>query len=65
VAPTFEEFAAAWTNAKADQHRLLTPEYAYLTDLRHQRAHADWKKLRHAKAKSALATLEQIAPRGI
>jgi hypothetical protein len=33
-APTFEEFARSWTKAKAQQHRLLTPEYAYLTDLR-------------------------------
>lgn len=65
VAPTLEEFAGAWTKAKADQHRPLTPEYAYLTDLRHQRAKADWKKVRRVKAKSALATLEKIAPRGI
>ena len=32
-APTFEEFARSWTKAKAEEHRLLTPEYAYLTDL--------------------------------
>ena len=37
-APTFDAFARAWTKAKAEEHRLLTPEYAYLTDLRHQRA---------------------------
>ena len=61
-APTFEQFARAWTNAKAEQHRLLTPEYAYLTDLRHQRAGGDWKALRKAKAKSALKTLARIAP---
>lgn len=65
VAPTLGQFACAWTKAKAEQHRLLTPEYAYLTDLRHQRANADWKKLRHVKAKSALATLEKIAPASI
>jgi hypothetical protein len=65
VAPTLEAFARAWTKAKADQHRLLTPEYAYLTDLRHRRANADWKKERRIKAKSVLATLEKIAPRGI
>ena len=34
-APTFEEFARSWTKAKTAQFRLLTPEYAYLTDLRH------------------------------
>jgi uncharacterized protein YeaO (DUF488 family) len=62
VAPTLEEFARAWTKGKAEQHRMLTPEYAYLTDLRHQGANADWKDLRTAKAKSALATLAKIAP---
>ena len=61
-APTFEEFARSWTKAKAQEHRLLTPEYAYLTDLRHQRADGDWKALRTAKAKSALETLARIAP---
>ena len=63
-APTLEEFARAWTAAKAAQHQLLMPEYAYLTDLRHQRAGGDWKALRIAKAKSALETLARIAPLG-
>ena len=61
-APTFGEFARSWTKAKAEAHRLLTPEYAYLTDLRHQRAGGDWKALRKAKATSALRTLARIAP---
>ena len=61
-APTFEEFARAWTSAKAEEHRLLTPEYAYLTDLRHQRADGDWKAVRAAKAGSALRVLARIAP---
>jgi hypothetical protein len=61
-APTFQEFARSWTKAKAEEHRLLTPEYAYLTDLRYQRADGDWKALRKAKAKSALETLARIAP---
>ena len=60
-APTFEAFARSWTKAKVE-HQLLTPEYAYLTDLRHQRADGDWKALRKAKAKSALETLARIAP---
>jgi hypothetical protein len=59
-APTFEEFARSWTKTKAEEHRLLTPEYAYLTDLRHQRADGDWKALRTAKARSALKTLSRI-----
>jgi len=61
-APTFEEFARSWTKAKAEEDRLLTPEYAYLTDLRHQRADGNWKALRKAKAQSALKTLGRIAP---
>jgi hypothetical protein len=61
-APTLEEFARSWTKAKALQYRLLTPEYAYLTDLKHQRASRDWKATRNAKAKSALQTLARIAP---
>jgi hypothetical protein len=63
-APTFEEFARSWTKAKAEQHQLLTPEYAYLTDLKHHRADGDWKELRKARAKSALETLARIAPGG-
>src|SRR4051794_16092911 len=61
-APTFDEFARSWTKAKAEEHRLLTPEYAYLTDFRHRRADGDWKALRKANAKSALKTLARIAP---
>jgi hypothetical protein len=61
-APTFEKFARTWTKAKAGQPRLLTPEYAYLTDLRDRRADGDWKALRNTKARSALETLARIAP---
>jgi hypothetical protein len=61
-APTFEAFARSWVKAKAEEHRLLAPEYAYLTDLWNQRADGDWKALRKAKTKSALKTLARIAP---
>lgn len=61
-APTFEKFARSWTKAKAEQHRMLTPEYAYLTDLKHHRAGSEWKALRKAKAKSALKTLARVDP---
>ncbi len=64
VAPTFEEFARSWTKARAEQHRLLTPEYAYLTDLKHHRAGSEWKALRKAKARSALKTLATVARTG-
>jgi len=59
-APTLAEFAQAWLNANADRHRLLSAEYAYLTDLRHKRAGSEWKSLRKAKAKSALQTLARL-----
>ena len=62
-APTFQEFARSWTKAKAEEHRLLTPEYAYLTDRKHQRAGSNWKALRRAKAKSALRTLAHLDSR--
>jgi len=61
-APTFEEFARSWTKGQAEEYRLLTPEYAYLTDLKHHRADGEWKALRKAKAKSALKTLARVAP---
>jgi hypothetical protein len=61
-APTVEELARAWTKAKAEQHRLLTPEYAYLTDLQRRRVDGDWKAVRTRKATSAIATLASIAP---
>ena len=63
-APTLEEFARSWTKAKAEEHRLLTPEYAYLTDLKRHRADSKskWKAVRKAKAKSALKTLARVAP---
>ena len=61
-APTLSEFARAWVDAKTEEHKLLTPEYAYLTDLKRRRANADWKRLRERKAQSALATLDRISP---
>lgn len=59
-APTLSEFARAWTKAKANQHRLLTAEDAYLTDLKNKRTGNDWKTMRNAKANSALQTLARI-----
>jgi len=47
---------------KTEEHRLLTPEYAYLTDLKHRRVDDNWKALRTAKSNSALNTLAKIAP---
>ena len=61
-APTFDEFARSWMKTKTEEHRLLTPEYAYLTDVKHRRVDDNWKALRAAKAQSALTTLARIAP---
>lgn len=61
-APTLDEFAKSWMTLKAEEHRLLTPEYAYLTDRKHRRAEENWKDVRVAKARSALKTLARIAP---
>ena len=61
-APTFDQFARSWMKAKTEEHRLLTPEYAYLTDLKHRRVEGNWKALRTSKANSALKTLARIAP---
>ena len=63
-APTLSEFARAWTQAKANEHQLLTAEYAYLTDLKHKRAGSEWKSMRNAKANSALQTLAKIVSFG-
>ena len=63
-APTISQFARAWTKAKANEHRLLTAEYAYLTDLKHKRAGSEWKSMRNAKANSALQTLAKIVSFG-
>ena len=51
-APTLAEFAQGWTKAKAEEHLLLTPEYAYLTDLKQKQVGTDWKSLRTARARS-------------
>ena len=59
-APTFEEFASAWSEAKRDEAKLLTPEYAYLTDLQRKKAGTDWKDFRSARARRALEILAQI-----
>jgi hypothetical protein len=59
-APTLAEFAQAWTQAKAEEHKLLTPEYAHLTDLQRGAADEDWKALRNAKARAVLAKLDDL-----
>lgn len=59
-APTFADFASAWTAAKQRKRDLLTEEYAYLSDLRKRQAGADWKAVRQTKAASVLKTLDSL-----
>lgn len=59
-APTFAEFADAWSSAK-ESRDLVTPEYAFLTDLQRGRAGPEWKALRRRKAERVLTTLEAIS----
>ena len=59
-APTFAEFAQAWTAAKRGAPELLAPEYAYLTDRQKHRAGADWKAVRQRNAAAALTMLDDI-----
>jgi hypothetical protein len=60
-APTFQEFADAWVQAR-NEHKRPNPEWAFLADLAEKKAGADWKKIRTKKAKKVLQTLEQIVP---
>ena len=59
-APTFAEFAQAWTAATRGAPELLAPEYAYLTDRQKHRAGADWKAVRRRNAAAALTMLDDI-----
>jgi len=59
-APTFAEFADAWLAATNGRRDLLSPEYAFLTDLRQGDAGADWKARRAARARRALELLDRI-----
>jgi hypothetical protein len=60
-APTFRRFAEAWLSAKDGRRDLLSPEYAFLTDLRRGGAGADWKAMRRHKAQNVLAALDELA----
>lgn len=56
-APTFSEFAAEWLSAEQGGESMVSPEYAYLTDLQAGRADPDWKALRRQRARRALSRL--------
>jgi hypothetical protein len=58
-APTFREFASAWTQASRD-HLRPNPEWAFLSDRAGKVAVPDWKKLRKQKAAKVMKLLNQI-----
>ncbi len=58
-APTLQRFAGAWLKA-SEERDLLTPEYAYLTDLANNRAGDDWKAERKRRANQVLRLLRSI-----
>jgi hypothetical protein len=57
-APTFAEFADEWLAADQSGESLVSPEYAYLTDLQAGQTGTEWKALRRQRAQRALARLE-------
>jgi hypothetical protein len=59
IAPTYQEFAAAWLLAQ-DNHRRPNPEWAFLSDRSEGKPTADWKQLRARKAREVLRLLNQI-----
>jgi hypothetical protein len=61
-APTFREYASAWTHASRE-HLRPNPEWAFLSDRASKVAVRDWKKLRRQKAAKVMKLLNQIPPR--
>ncbi|MGN9909870.1 hypothetical protein ACTMTJ_20190 [Phytohabitans sp. LJ34] len=59
-APTFREFADAWVAADDEPRRLLSDEYAYLTDLQRGAAGPDWKLERRRRAERFLSTMDTL-----
>ncbi|MCU1243467.1 MAG: hypothetical protein JWO71_4193 [Candidatus Acidoferrum typicum] len=60
-APTFNEYASAWLQARK-QHKRPNPEWAFLADRADKRAGTDWKKMRARKAKKVMKMLAKIRP---
>lgn len=63
-APTLKTFADAWLKA-SEEMDLLTPEYAYLTDLANKEAGHDWKAVRRQRANQALRVLGSLQNREV
>ena len=58
-APTFREYASAWTRASTE-HLRPNPEWAFLSDRASKVTVRDWKKLRRQKAAKVMKLLDQI-----
>jgi hypothetical protein len=61
-APTFREYASAWTHASRE-HLRPNPEWAFLSHRASKLDVRDWKKLRGQKAAKVMKLLDQISPR--
>jgi hypothetical protein len=59
VAPTYQEYAVAWLEAKLN-HKRPNPEWAFLSDRADGKDTKDWKQLRAKKAKRVLQILSDI-----
>jgi hypothetical protein len=58
-APTFREYATAWTYASSE-HLRPNPEWAFLSDRASKVAVRDWKKLRSQKAAKVMKLLAKV-----
>jgi hypothetical protein len=59
IAPTYQEFATAWLEARAN-HTRPNPEWAFLSDRSAGKETANWRQERARKAKQVLRELEQL-----
>jgi hypothetical protein len=59
VAPTYQEYAAAWMVARED-HKRPNPEWAFLSDRADRKDTTSWKQLREEKAKQVLKILDHL-----
>jgi hypothetical protein len=62
IAPTFEEYALAWLEAKKNYKR-PNPEWAFLSDRAERKDTSSWKQLRTMKAKYVLSVLMKLEAR--
>jgi hypothetical protein len=59
IAPTFQEYAQAWLEAKKN-HKRPNREWAFLSDRAERKDTSNWRQLRNAKAKCVLEILNEL-----